>query len=385
MNLIGKITLLLLFTFSIVFAGGVVYIYLIFSGIVSFYGQIIIMICAGAIFFTANGLFQWIKKRNTMKLAITYIIILLLAIGVNVGTDMYKESLATVDQELDVTLFQPFENENTIAKLDDQSNLQLSNDLPKLDGATALYPLYAGFAQATYPEKTYPTDRGEVIVSTTPDAYKNLINGKVDIIFAAGPSQRQIQEAERAGIEFQLTPIGREAFVFFVNANNSIDDLSIEQIQSIYSGAITNWSEVGGGNGKILAFQRPDDSGSQTALENLMGDIPLTKAPSEAIISGMGEIIQEVSHYTNYRNAIGYSFRYYSMELIRNDEIKHIAINGVYPDKETIRSGEYPISSEFYAITTNTDNPNVEKFLEWILSEQGQWLVEETGYVPVHN
>ena len=171
------------------------------------------------------------------------------------------------------------------------------------------------------------------------------------MIFAAGPSDQQIKRAEQKGIEFKLTPIGKEAFVFFVNAKNKIDSLSLEQIKGIYSGEITNWSEVGGKDDSIRAFQRPQDSGSQTALQRLMGKTPLMEAPSEDIATGMGGIIHEVSQYKNYKNAIGYTFRYYSNEMVRNREIKLLEINGVAPTKETIRSNSYPITSEFYIVT----------------------------------
>lgn len=69
--------------------------------------------------------------------------------------------------------------------------------------------------------------------------------------------------------------------------------------------------------------------------------------------------------------------------MVQNDKIKLLAVDGVEPNIDTIRSGEYPMASEFYAITAGSDNPNIESFLEWILSEEGQQLVEETGFVSV--
>lgn len=129
------------------------------------------------------------------------------------------------------------------------------------------------------------------MVNQTHEAYTNLILGRADLIFAAGPSENQIRRAEDKGFELVLTPIGKEAFVFFVNSKNNIDGLSLEQIKGIYSGEITNWSEVGGNNDEIRAFQRPQDSGSQTALQRLMGDTPLMEAPTEDIATGMGELL----------------------------------------------------------------------------------------------
>ncbi|KIL43932.1 membrane protein [Jeotgalibacillus soli] len=115
-----------------------------------------------------------------------------------------------------------------------------------------------------------------------------------------------------------------------------------------------------------------------------MGDIPLMEALKEDVITGIGGIIEETSSYKNDNNAIGYSFRYYSTEMVQYGDICLLKIEGVYPDKKTFRSDQYPISAEFYAIAAGSDNPNVEPFIEWILSEQGQELVDKTGYVPMN-
>ncbi len=180
-----------------------------------------------------------------------------------------------------------------------------------------------------------------------------------------------------------MTPIGREAFVFFVNTKNPVDSLTIEEIQGIYSGKITNWQEVGGENEEIQAFQRPEDSGSQTALEKLMVGIPIMEAPGEEIVTGMGGIIKETSDYRNHGNAIGLSYRFFSTEMVRNGDIKLIAIEDMQPSAESIRDDSYPLSAEFYAITVGERNENEQKFIDWILSNKGQWVVEETGYVSV--
>lgn len=97
----------------------------------------------------------------------------------------------------------------------------------------------------------------------------------------------------------------------------------------------------------------------------------------------MGGIISEVSQYRNYKNAIGFTFRFYSTEMVDNDQIKLLEIDGVAPTKENIRAGTYPITSELYIVTAGSDNRNVEPLIEWVLSKQGQALVEKVGYVPI--
>lgn len=297
----------------------------------------------------------------------------------------YKMSIPTVDAEVAIYEYEPFADNNKVVKSDKKAALQLQKPLPRLDGATAMYPLYSAFVQATYPKKIYNPYDSEVMVNTTPEAYHNLISGNVDLIFAAAPSSSQERSAEIKGLTLDMTPIGREAFVFFVNHKNSVDNLTFEQVKQIYAGEITNWREVGGDNDAIRAFQRPADSGSQSTLEKIMGETPIMEAPAENVASGMGGIIHEVSQYRNYKNAIGYTFRYYSTEMVDNEEIKLLSIDGVAPTKENIRNGTYPLTSEFYAVTAGTKNPNVTTFIDWIVSPEGQDLVEKVGYVSVEN
>lgn len=296
---------------------------------------------------------------------------------------LYLDSIPKVSAEVNIYQYMPFESESDLKPLQEESTVQFTGELPRLDGATALYPLYAAAAQMIYPEKYYAPYDSEVMVNTTPDAYSNLFNGKVDAIFAAGPSKAQMTTAEMKGLELTLTPIGREAFVFFVHAKNPIDSVTFTDIQRIYSGDITNWSELGGEDEEIRAFQRPEDSGSQTTLLKIMGDVPVMEAPVENIETGMGGIIEEVAEYRNHKNAIGYTFRFYGQEMVGNNKIKYLAIDGVEPTRATIQDNSYPLVSEFYIITTQNSSPETMDLVEWFTSEQGQKLVDHAGYVPV--
>jgi len=171
--------------------------------------------------------------------------------------------------------------------------------------------------------------------------------------------------------------------VFFVNKSNPVNNLTIEQIQGIDSGRITNWEEVGGNNASILAYQRPANSGSQTALEFIMDGVPIMNPPIDRISGAMNMIFEEVAAYRNHGNAIGFSFLFFTTEMINSNEIKLLSIEGVSPTRETIQSDQYPFSGTFYAITTGNETENTHKFIEWILSNQGQYLIEKTGYVPI--
>ncbi|WP_418301344.1 PstS family phosphate ABC transporter substrate-binding protein [Lysinibacillus fusiformis] len=331
------------------------------------------------------GIFNWIQTKKKKRWLMSVLGVAIVITLITPFKHYYKLSIPTVDAEINVSAYQPFTRGNQVVKPDEEASFQLTESLPRLDGATAMYPLYASFVEATYPKGDYQPYNSRVQVSRTPEAYQNLIAGNVDLIFVAAPSVSQEWQAEKEGLTFDLTPIGREAFVFFVHHKNNVDNVTLDQVKKIYAGDITNWRDVGGEDEAIRAFQRPADSGSQTALEKLMGNMPIMKAPSENIASGMGGIIHEVSQYRNYKNAMGYTFRYYSTEMVQNKKIKLLSIDGVAPTKENIRNGTYPLVSEFYAVTAETENENVQKLIDWIRTDEGQALVEKVGYVPVEN
>ena len=340
----------------------------------------------------------YLPKRHRKKLALCLLAVVV-GCGAYVGHGLWRDSIPTMDdRDLLLWQYEPFAPDTKAASLDDSSTLTLSEDaLLRLDGATALYPVYAGFVQAVYPQGEYPLYAatedgcGLVTCSGTVGAYQRLIQGDADVIFAAAPSQEQLDMAAQAGVELHLTPIGREAFVFFVNSKNPVEGLTVEEIQGIYTGQITNWSQVGGKNQSIRPFQRQENSGSQSALLRLMEGLPLIEPEQEDRVGDMGGIIRDVADYRNYANAIGFSFRFYASEMEANDQIRLLALDGVAPTKETIRDGSYPISDSFYAVTAapigqpdpRESDPQLDAFLRWILSEQGQRIIEASGYVGI--
>lgn len=372
-----------LFVFiCLLFFTGIVALITLLNGLMHYKGLLLVVPISLFLLFTCL-IFEWFTTKQRKAWFAGIMGVALVSASIAPIQYHYKMNIPTVDAEIDVFAYEPFAAQNKVVK--SKASLQLQEPLPRIDGATAMYPLYAAFVEATYPKKSYPSDESEVMVNRTPVAYHNLIYEDVDLIFAAAPSASQQKRADMRGQTLNLTPIGREAFVFFVHHKNSVDNLTLAQVKQMYAGEITNWREVGGADDTIRAFQRPADSGSQTSLEKIMGDMPIMEAPAEDVATGMGGIIHEVSKYRNYKNAIGYTFRYYSTEMVGSKKIKLLSIDGVAPTKENIRNGTYPLTSEFYAVTAGTDNPNVTRFVEWIVSEEGQTLVDKVGYVPVEN
>ncbi|WP_449540239.1 PstS family phosphate ABC transporter substrate-binding protein [Ferdinandcohnia sp. Marseille-Q9671] len=370
---------------SVGFIGFIATIFSALSRNAEFYVPFTIISTIGVIIFLNLAIFGQVKKKIPKIVSLLFFALCLLSIITFNGYQAYVNSLEVVStQDVDLTEYQPFTENTKAVSLEEPSTFKIKDNLPTIDGATALYPVYSAFVQAVYPEKEYPLYDSEVVSSQTSEAFGRLLNGDVDLIFMAHPSDNQMRSAEAQGIDLHLTPIGREAFVFFVHSKNPISSLTVGQIQGIYSGHITNWNEVGGKDEEIRAFQRPEGSGSQSALLRIMNGLSLMEPPSEDIVSAMGGIITETTNYQNRTNAIGFSFRHFSQNMVQNGKIKNIAVEGILPTKENIQNETYPFVDQFYAITAKTDNPHIEAFLTWMTSEQGQEIVEKTGYVPLN-
>ncbi|MBQ3115242.1 MAG: substrate-binding domain-containing protein [Clostridia bacterium] len=329
------------------------------------------------------------NKRVYMPIVIC-LLLCMIAFSGHYGYQSYVDSIPTIDDSGNLLWqYLPYGEDTKVANLDGEATLKISDDIPRLDGATALYPIYSAFAKAVYPESALNEIqlKGNEILncSTTGGAYERIVTGDADIIFVGGPSKEQTQFAKENNVELMFTPIGKEAFVFFVNSNNPLENITLEQIQDIYSGKIKKWEQLGvEGFGNIRAFQREEGSGSQTAILKIMNGKELMTPPEENVIAGMGGIISKTADYKNYKNAIGYSFRYYSNEMVNNNQIKLLKINGIAPTLENIENGTYPIFSEFFAVTRSDATDNTKKFVQWATSSQGQELVEKTGYTPLN-
>ena len=326
----------------------------------------------------------WLKKKK--KFLIIWLIpavIYFVSLGVHYGLEKYDQSITVnTAPNINVHEYLPFREDSKIVKIDSKT-LKLTDNLPVIDGAAAFFPVYSAFVNAVYPETTELYD-GVFEYNNTPGGYQLLAEKGIDLFLGVYPSEEQKAYAEECNTTFVYTPVGTEAFVFFVHKDNPIDNLTTEQIKGIYSGEITNWKQVGGKNEEIAAFQRNEGSGSQSMLQRFMGDTPIMEAPTEMVNTMMSGIIEQVSSYRSKSNSIGFSFRYYVEGIIQNPDIKVLSVDGVAPTAENIRNGRYPIVTPMYAVTYEENtNENVNLLLQWILSEEGQYIIEETGYVGV--
>ena len=295
----------------------------------------------------------------------------------------------------DFSQYMVYSQPGKLAALDHPAAFQIQDeaDMPVMDGAEACYPLYAAAAKAVYQDIAHIesnwADSGErawtngkiVTFTNTVVGFERLIEGNVDLFFGARPSADQLAYAAEQGVELEITPIGREAFVFFVEEDEPVDGLTQDQLRAIYHGDVTDWSQVGGRAGEIAAFQRPAGSGSQTMMEYFMGEVSLKEPQTYETVGSMEGVIRHVAQYANQRGALGYSFRCFIQGLSQEKGVKLLAVDGVTPDLAHIEDGSYPLTVPLCLVTRKDDpNPNVGKMIDFFLSLDGQTLVRETGY-----
>ncbi len=281
-----------------------------------------------------------------------------------------KELSPSEPKTISVEKYLPFDENSDIVRID--SSLEITENIPVLDGSEALYPIYSAVAYSIYPENSVSFSEGEfseessVQMKNTIRGFTAVVDGDTDIFLTAHPSESQMAYAKEKGVELELVPIGKEAFVFIVNKENPVSDLSTDEIRKIYSGEITNWSAVGGEFLPINPTKRLENSGSQSTMKAFMKGTEMKSNP----LGFLGR-------------SIGFSFRFYVEDVAENGGIKILSVNGIYPDKENISNKSYPVVADFYAVyRKDNDNENVKKVIDFLLSDEGKKIIEETGYVP---
>nr|MCR4693040.1 substrate-binding domain-containing protein [Bacillota bacterium] len=264
--------------------------------------------------------------------------------------------------------------------------------MPKIDGSTSTYPftdevyraLFSnGFSHPEMPEKH----------SKSHASYERLINGEVDMIFASVyPASDILELAKEKDVELELIPIAYDAMVFFTNADNPAKGLTKEQISKIYvDNKYTKWNQLGGDNALLYPYCRNNDSGSHAQMERhfLNGKEINAKIRQESTSISMENILTDVMYAQTEDPkgyGLGYSIYYYFQNMDEfydtNNNLKLLEIDGVYPDEDTIASGEYPLSNNTYIVLRKDEPENspARKMAEFMLTKEGQSCVEGAGF-----
>ena len=258
-----------------------------------------------------------------------------------------------------------------------------SANYPVIDGSTSTKPMATAMTSIMLgvPRKE-AADMLEFHKTT--QSFSFLIDGYADILICAQPADSVFEMMDEQDFEYEMEPFAAEALVFVVNTSNPVESLTIEQIQKIYTGEITNWKEVGGEDKEIVAVQRNEEAGSQVMMEKLvMGDLEMMEAPKDLMPSDMEGLIEVVKSYDNSAGAIGYTPYYYATKMKMADGLKILKVEDVMPAQDTIAQGTYPFCTSYYVVIPKdipADSPARIMF-DWVLGPQGQELAEKEGYV----
>jgi phosphate transport system substrate-binding protein len=202
-----------------------------------------------------------------------------------------------------------------------------------------------------------------------------LLNGTTDICNSSRPMKKsEIQKLkERFGTMGVEIACAKDGITVYLNPSNSVSNISMDQLKSIYTGKITNWKELGGKDAKIILYSRENNSGTYVYFkDNVLKGQDYT--PSCQNLPGTAAVVNAVSKDPN---GIGYGGHGYSKG------VKMCNINGIEPTEANIGKGKYPISRSLYMYTKSKPTGNVKKFIDWVLSPEGQKLVKEVGYFPL--
>lgn len=221
---------------------------------------------------------------------------------------------------------------------------------------------------------------------STTEKYMQFVDGEIELLLAYEPSQEAIEYAQAKGFEWEITAIGADALVFICSNDNPVENLTLQQVEQIYTGQITNWSQVGGKDAPLLAYQRNRDSGSHTLFDKLLnlGD-RLVEPPKDMQVESMLGLLEAIADYDDSENALGYTVYYYltNMESDKLTRSKILRIDGIAPTNENIASGKYTLVNDFYvAIPKDLPQDHPARVLyNWIVSAQGKELLERENYV----
>ena len=207
------------------------------------------------------------------------------------------------------------------------------------------------------------------------DGIKALIDKTTDI----ANSSRNIKESETAnarksGVNPREFIVAIDAIIPIIHPTNPITNLTIDQLSQIYQGNIRNWKEVGGEDRAIVVVSRDSSSGTYESWSELV----LKKQrvfPRAQLQASSGAVVQTVT--TN-----PYAIAYVGLGYL-NPSVKPLKVNGVEPSVETAMTGKYPIARPLYMYTDGEPSGETAKYLQFILSPEGQKLVENSGFVPV--
>lgn len=287
-----------------------------------------------------------------MKKILAITLVIILALGALVGCGATEETPDTGEEITEVT--------GTVVTA----------------GSTSVQPLSEELA-AVFMDAN-PGITVEVQGGGSGQGIKSIVEKIADI----GALSREVKDEEKASVS-EILVIAKDGVAVVVNPASTVENLTIEQIKKIYTGEITNWKEVGGEDAPIVVVSREEGSGTRGAFTEITKVTAKNEAGEEvdnttkdALVQGStGAVMQTVA---TTPNTIGYV----SLGSL-SDTVKAVNVEGIAPSKETVLSGEYKISRPFNYVTGGDLSEAAQMYIDFVMSEEGQAIVEENGFIPV--
>ncbi len=208
-----------------------------------------------------------------------------------------------------------------------------------------------------------------------------LINGTTDLCQSSRPMKDDEKKKLRdrfqtMGVEI---PVARDGLAIYVHESNPVKQLTIEQLRRIYTGEVTNWKQMGGKDAPIVLYSRENNSGTYVYFKDnvLKGQDYSARCQT---LPGTAAVVNAV---LKDANGIGYGGSAYAKGVQECAVSAKAGDAGVLPTPEAIKNGSYPITRYLYFYTRTRPAGDVKKFVDWVLSAEGQGVVTKVGYFPV--
>jgi phosphate transport system substrate-binding protein len=208
-----------------------------------------------------------------------------------------------------------------------------------------------------------------------------LINGTTQICQASRPMKAEEKNSvkEKRNADAIEIPVALDALAVYLNKDNPIEHLEMEQVARIFRGEITNWKGVGGKDAPILLYGRENNSGTYVFFkEHVLKNADY--AEKYQALPGTAAVINAVQKDAN---GIGYGGIGYAKDVKTISIAKDAAASPVAPSMENVLNNTYPLSRQLFWYTAGTPSGGIKDFTEWVLGADGQKVVTEVGYYPL--
>lgn len=238
-------------------------------------------------------------------------------------------------------------------------------------GSTSVQPLSEAMAEV-YMESN-PDATVEVQGGGSGQGIKSIEEKIADI----GSLSREVKEEEKASVAEEYV-IAKDGVAVVVNSGVGVDDLTLEQIKGIYTGEITNWKDVGGDDKAITVVSREEGSGTRGAFTEITGvaEDDVDNTTKDALVQPSTGAVKETIAKTP--DSIGYV----SLGAL-DDTVKTVKVEGTEATVDNVLSGDYKIQRPFVYVVNSEMSDAAKAFIDFALSDEGQKIVEENGFIPV--